>query len=67
MKSIWAIGGGKGGTGKSFMTASLGIQLAQFGRRTIIVDADLGAANLHTCLGVKSPKVTLADFLSRTV
>ncbi len=67
MKSIWAIGGGKGGTGKSFMTASLGIQLAQLGRRTVIVDADLGAANLHTCLGVKSPKVTLADFLSRTV
>jgi flagellar biosynthesis protein FlhG len=67
MKYIWAIGGGKGGTGKSFMTASLGIQLAKLGRRTVIVDVDLGAANLHTCLGVKSPKATLADFLSRDV
>ncbi|MFQ6672552.1 MAG: P-loop NTPase, partial [Candidatus Tectimicrobiota bacterium] len=66
-KSIWAVGGGKGGTGKSFITASLGIQLARLGRKTIIVDADLGAANLHTCLGVKFPKATLAEFLSRNV
>ena len=66
-KYIWAVGGGKGGTGKSFLTASLGIQLARLGRNTVIVDADLGAANLHTCLGVKSPKATLADFLSGDV
>ncbi len=66
-KYTWAVGGGKGGTGKSFLTASLGIQLARLGRNTVIVDADLGAANLHTCLGVKSPKATLADFLSGDV
>jgi len=66
-KYIWAVGGGKGGTGKSFLTASLGIQLARLGRNTVIVDADLGAANLHTCLGIKSPKATLADFLSGDV
>jgi flagellar biosynthesis protein FlhG len=45
-KFTWAIGGGKGGTGKSFLTASLGIQLARLGRNTVIVDADLGAAKV---------------------
>ena len=66
-KYTWSVGGGKGGTGKSFLPASLGIQLARLGRNTVIVDADLGAANLHTCLGIKSPKATLADFLSGDV
>lgn len=65
--SIWAIGGGKGGTGKTLLAASLGIQLTRLGRQTIIVDADLGGANLHTWLGVKFPTPTLADFLSRKI
>lgn len=65
-KYTWAVGGGKGGTGKSFFAASLGIQLARLGHRTVIVDTDLGGANLHTCLGVKSPKTTLADFIFRS-
>ena len=66
-KFTWAIGGGKGGTGKTFLAASLGIQLTRLGFQTVIVDADLGGANLHTCLGVKSPKSTIADFISRDI
>src|SRR5437773_2063575 len=43
---VWAVGGGKGGTGKSLVAASLGIHLAQMGRRVIPADVvllDLGA------------------------
>jgi flagellar biosynthesis protein FlhG len=66
-KYTWAIGGGKGGTGKSFLATSLGIQLTRLGRRTVLIDTDLGGANLHTFLGVKAPKITIADFISRNV
>jgi flagellar biosynthesis protein FlhG len=66
-KYTWAIGGGKGGTGKTFLAANLGIQLTRLGRPTVIVDADLGGANLHTCLGIKYPKATIADFISRNI
>jgi len=50
-KIIWTIGGGKGGSGKSFITANVGICLAKSGLRVILIDADLGGANLHTFLG----------------
>jgi flagellar biosynthesis protein FlhG len=62
---IWAIGGGKGGVGKSVVCTLLGFWLARMGKRTVIVDTDLGGANLHTLLGIKNPPRTLNDFLSR--
>ena len=62
---IWAVGGGKGGTGKSLVAASLGIHLAQMGRRVILVDGDLGAPNLHTVLGLDPPALALSDFIKR--
>jgi flagellar biosynthesis protein FlhG len=62
MKAIWAIGGGKGGIGKSFIISSMGTCLARQGRRVILVDADLGAANLHTFLGMGKPERSLTDF-----
>ena len=62
---IWAVGGGKGGTGKSLVAASLGIHLAQTGRRVILVDGDLGAPNLHTVLGMAPPALALSDFVKR--
>lgn len=66
-KKIWAIGGGKGGTGKSLISATLAIELARMGKEVILVDADLGGANLHTCLGIKQPSITLADFINKRV
>jgi flagellar biosynthesis protein FlhG len=33
----------------------------------VLVDADLGGANLHTCLGVEIPKASLSDFVDRRV
>ncbi len=62
-KAVWAMGGGKGGTGKSFIVASLGVALSKRGKRVLLVDADLGCANLHTFLGV-DPVVTLSDLVS---
>jgi flagellar biosynthesis protein FlhG len=64
-RQIWSVGGGKGGIGKSLLTASLGFQLARMGKRVVLVDADLGAANLHTCLGLPGTDRTLADFIQR--
>jgi flagellar biosynthesis protein FlhG len=64
---VWAVGGGKGGVGKSVLTANLAIALARRGRRCIVLDADLGGANLHTILGVRRPHRTLSDFVSREV
>ena len=60
---IWAIGGGKGGVGKSVLTSSLGIALANTGQRCAVVDVDLGGANLHTLLGVPRPARTLSHFV----
>jgi len=64
---IWPIGGGKGGTGKSFFTGSLGILLAKLGRRTLLVDLDLGAANLHTIIGLPHAEKSLSDFIRKKV
>lgn len=64
-KQIWAIGGGKGGVGKSLIAANLSICLARAGHKVCAIDLDLGCANLHTCLGVNIPSVTLSDFFSK--
>jgi flagellar biosynthesis protein FlhG len=64
---IWAIGGGKGGVGKSVVTSNLAAAIAHTGARVAVVDADLGGANLHTMVGVPSPKRNLGDFISRRV
>lgn len=61
---IWAIGGGKGGIGKSFISTSLAICLTRIGRSVTLVDLDLGGANLHTCLGMQAPTECLGDFVS---
>jgi len=64
-RRIVAIGGGKGGIGKSLISANLGIELASRGKRVTLIDLDLGGANLHTCLGLDHPESTLSDFILR--
>ncbi len=65
---MWALGGGKGGIGKSFLVANLGAVAATLGKRVIVIDADLGGANLHTCLGVRGgSRVNLSDYLEGRV
>ena len=67
MPNIWSIGGGKGGSGKSFITGNLGILLAKGGYKTLLVDVDLGAANLHTIIGLPLPEKSISDFLNKKV
>jgi flagellar biosynthesis protein FlhG len=64
---VWAVGGGKGGVGKSIVTSSLAIALARRGQRCVLVDADFGGANLHTMLGIRHPRATLSHFLTGEV
>lgn len=66
-KYIYPIGGGKGGTGKSFIAASLGTTLARQGKKILLVDLDLGASNLHTFLGLKKPQISLKQYLNKEV
>jgi flagellar biosynthesis protein FlhG len=66
-RRVISIGGGKGGIGKSLISANLGIELARRGKRVVLVDADLGGANLHTTLGLEVPRRTLSDFIERKV
>ena len=44
------------------LSSSLGIALASAGEEVILVDADFGGANLHTCLGMLEPRFTLFDY-----
>jgi flagellar biosynthesis protein FlhG len=67
MKKIWAIGGGKGGVGKSLVSANVAICLALLGHKVVAVDLDLGGANLHTTLGLPIPSTTLSDYVSKRV
>ena len=64
---VWSVAGGKGGTGKSFITCNMGCLLASQGKRVVLMDADLGGANLHSFLGVKRPKLTLTDFFENNM
>jgi flagellar biosynthesis protein FlhG len=66
-RRVISIGGGKGGIGKSFVAANLAMELARRGARVVLVDADLGGANLHTYLGMELPRRSLSDFLERRV
>ncbi|MDR2104791.1 MAG: P-loop NTPase [Deferribacteraceae bacterium] len=63
MSEIIAIASGKGGVGKSFLASCLAISLAALGEKILLVDADLGGANLHNFLGYKFPPTGLYNFL----
>jgi flagellar biosynthesis protein FlhG len=67
MVHIWPIGGGKGGSGKSFLASSLGRLLAKSGKSTLLIDLDLGAANLHTMVDVCYPEKCFSDFITKKI
>jgi flagellar biosynthesis protein FlhG len=62
-QNLWSVGAGKGGVGKTFLTAATGLLLARMGHSVILVDGALGVPSLHAALGVRSPRATLLDFL----
>ena len=60
--SVWAITSGKGGVGKTTLSLNLGISLSRAGRQVLLIDADLGLANIDILLGL-SPEATVEDLL----
>lgn len=59
---ILAIGGGKGGVGKSMVSSNLAVLYSQAGFRVVLIDLDVGAANLHTIFGIRNPPKGLGDY-----
>ena len=64
---VIAVGGGKGGVGKSFISSNIACGIAMVDRKVILIDADLAGANIHILFGIKFPERTLGDFLNRKV
>lgn len=60
---VIAITSGKGGVGKTNFTVNLGIRFAQMGLRVVIIDADLGLANVDVVMG-KMSKYNLSDVIN---
>ena len=54
---------GKGGVGKSNIAAALSFALADFGKRVVLIDADLGMANLDILCGVKNARYNIAHLI----
>jgi flagellar biosynthesis protein FlhG len=60
---VVAITSGKGGVGKTTLTASLAVALTALGKRVFVIDADLGTANMDIVLGL-SPKFNLTHLIT---
>lgn len=61
---VLPVGGGKGGIGKSALTASLGLALARLEHSVAMIDADLGGSDLHNLLGLDNQRSGLGEWLT---
>ncbi|MBQ6567052.1 MAG: P-loop NTPase [Treponema sp.] len=61
---IIPVASGKGGVGKSLLSANLAIALGQAGKKVVLADLDLGASNLHLVIGQTAAKKGIGTFLS---
>ena len=59
---VYALCGGKGGIGKSFITSNLALFLAKSEFKTLLIDLDFGGANAHTYLGVSGQGVSAKNY-----
>lgn len=67
MENVIIIASGKGGTGKTTVTANLGAALALRGLSVVVVDMDMGLRNLDVALGLESSIVyDVADVIEET-
>jgi len=60
---VIAVTGGKGGVGKTTVAVNLAAALAARGKQVMLLDGDLGLANVDVFLGL-TPRLTLADVLA---
>ncbi|MDV3242514.1 MAG: MinD/ParA family protein [Methylocaldum sp.] len=60
---VLAVSSGKGGVGKTNVAVNLGVSLSELGRHAVLLDADLGLANVDVLLGLQ-PKFNLSHVLS---
>lgn len=67
MAILISVASGKGGVGKSVVSANLALALAKAGRQVLLADLDVGGADAHIMFGELNPSVTLTDFLERRV
>lgn len=68
MRKIILVASGKGGTGKTSLTASVGTALAEQGKKVLVVDGDCGLRNLDLVLGMSDVAVfTFSDVAQGTV
>ena len=65
--NIIAVGGGKGGIGKSIVCTNLAIGMALSGQKVILMDTDFGASNLHALLGINNPVYGFQDFFNEEI
>jgi flagellar biosynthesis protein FlhG len=61
---VISISSGKGGVGKTNVTANLGLAFAQLGKQVLVLDADLGLANIDVLLGITS-RYSIEQLFSR--
>jgi septum site-determining protein MinD len=64
MVKVYTIASGKGGTGKTTFAVNLGTMLAQLGKETYLMDADIGMANVGLLLGLQDAPITLHEILA---
>jgi flagellar biosynthesis protein FlhG len=65
---VIAVGGGRGGVGKTLLAVNLGVYFAQLGREVVLCDADPFGSNLHAVLGLdRPPLATVAEVEEGTV
>src|SRR5580658_9065765 len=53
---VIAVGGGRGGVGKSLVSVNLAVYLAQLGKSVVLIDLDQGGSNLHAHFGLEAAR-----------
>lgn len=67
MACVISIASGKGGVGKSVVSANLALLLARKGKQVVLADLDVGGADAHVLVGLLNPPRTLTDFLNHRI
>lgn len=67
MARVISVASGKGGVGKSVVSANLALVLASKGKQVVLADLDIGGADAHVLVGLLNPALTLTDFLNHRV